>query len=138
MLLAAFEIILRSAGSGTTEANWSESEKLFSAIEAGSLEQVETLLASAATDVNQPNQEGLTPLHYAADRGLAEICQSLLAAGAAVDAKDKSDWTPLRYAALCDQVDVGRILIAAGAETRDALSEEDLSDEFLALLNGKE
>ena len=57
---------------------------------------------------------GLTPLHFAAGHGLAAT-QSLLEAGASVDAVDKEGDTPLHYAADKGHADVARALLEAGA-----------------------
>jgi len=54
-------------------------------------------------------------LHYAALHGHAAATQSLLEAGASVDAVDKHGLTPLRLAAYEGHADVARALIEAGA-----------------------
>lgn len=47
------------------------------------------------------DEEGRTPLHFAADRAQAAVVSSLLALGAAVDSQDAEGMTPLAYAVAC-------------------------------------
>src|SRR5688572_29334315 len=59
---------------------------------------------------------GSTPLHYAAHRGLADVVDALLAAGADVHARERvSDTTPLHWAAEGGHERVVRSLVAHGA-----------------------
>ncbi|CAM9277259.1 unnamed protein product, partial [Ectocarpus sp. 8 AP-2014] len=48
------------------------------------------------------DEEGRTPLHFAADRGQSTVISSLLALGAAVDSRDADGMTPLAYAVACE------------------------------------
>ena len=60
----------------------------------GDIEAVKEFLA-AATNVNVKGVFGQTPLHFAADKEIAEM---LIAKGADVNAKDQDDETPLDWA----------------------------------------
>ncbi|GAB0490285.1 hypothetical protein MMPV_001517 [Pyropia vietnamensis] len=71
--------------------------------------------AAAAAAVNTPDEEGLTPLMRAADRGHAETVALLLAAGADPAVTDGEGWTALTYAGDCGWPDVAAALVAAGA-----------------------
>jgi hypothetical protein len=51
-----------------------------------------------------PCAQGLTALHFAADRGLAEACALLAGLGAQLDALDPAGQSPLFYAAICDHI----------------------------------
>jgi serine protease inhibitor/ankyrin repeat protein len=56
-----------------------------------------------------------TPLHEAAKRGDIEDCQSLIAAGVAVDATDQYGFSALHYAAEHGYKEVAELLVAKGA-----------------------
>ena len=72
------------------------------------------LLISAGADVNAKNNDGDTPLHFAASRDYKKV-QMLLSAGADVNAKDKNGDTPLHRAAKNDHKEIAELLIAKGA-----------------------
>ena len=57
-----------------------------------------------------------TPLHHAADLGNAELVQTLLEAGARVDARCADRWTPLMRACNAGTPAVAKLLVAAGAD----------------------
>ncbi|OSX71275.1 hypothetical protein BU14_0565s0006 [Porphyra umbilicalis] len=76
--------------------------------------------AAAAAAVNATDEEGLTPLIRAADRGHGPVVALLLAAGADTAVADGEGWTPLRYAAECGWPAVAAALVAAGADVAAA------------------
>lgn len=73
-----------------------------------------TLLLPLGTKVNEIDQFGLTPLHYAAKLGQDDVAQHLLANGADVNAVEMlSGRTPIFYASNAAVADV---LLMAGAD----------------------
>jgi len=83
---------------------------------AGGKEIAEILIAEGA-DVNAKSDgSGVTPLHFAADRGHTEVVELLITAGADVNAKNTFSVTPLHSAASEGHKEVGELLIAEGAD----------------------
>jgi ankyrin repeat protein len=82
----------------------------------GDAEAVRALLRSGA-DVNAAQGDGMTALHWAAERGDVEMAEVVLAAGANPSALTRlGDYTPLHAAAKSGSVGVARALLNAGAE----------------------
>lgn len=73
---------------------------------------------------NKPSHEtaAMSPLHWAAKYGRFEAARALVAAGAAIDARDAAKRTPLFYAAEARNFDLLTFLVSAGADVdvRDA------------------
>jgi acyl-CoA-binding protein len=61
-------------------------------------------------------EDGMTGLHWASDRGHAEVADLLLASGADINARDDCGQTALHYAASCGHVAVVRLLLQRGAD----------------------
>jgi ankyrin repeat protein len=93
--------------------------------------------------VRASDDEGWTPLHWAALYGHAECVGFLIAHGAPVDAQSHKGETPLMIAAESRQKSVFAVLLAAGAredlvrengDTAAAILREQKADDFLTLL----
>lgn len=68
------------------------------AVSAGHREIVELLIGKNA-DVNLTNNNGQTPLHYAASKNHFEIAQALIKKGASINTRDRLMQTPLHRCA---------------------------------------
>ena len=90
------------------------------AAEDGNREQVRELLKQHA-DVNAPQPDGMTALHWAARGDDAEMAQLLIGAGAHVKAADRYGMTPLTLAATSGSARMLEILIKAGADPNATL-----------------
>lgn len=86
---------------------------LVAAIQAEAWELV-TRLLEFQPDINA-TFEGMTPLHYAIEKGKPSIARELVKAGADVNARDNNGRTPIFYAATTAVSDV-KLLLEAGAE----------------------
>jgi len=86
----------------------------------GNIQAVKKHLA-AGTDVNAKDDIGLTPLHYAATKEVAEL---LIAKGADVNAKSKVGVTPLDLAILRNNKDTAELLSKHGGKTGEELKAE--------------
>lgn len=91
-----------------------ESE-LMVACAAGWLHVVRRLIASGV-DANHVNQQGETPLTYAATWGHEAVVACLLAKGAKVDHPLEPGWTPLMYAAFRGNRRIVLALLINGAD----------------------
>ena len=93
------------------------------------IEAVKKTLADGA-DVNAKDDNGWTPLHWAALSGHKEVSEYLITMGADVNAKDGTGMTPLHYAAAFDQKEIVELLLASGADV-------NAKDEPRTIKNGK-
>ncbi len=86
------------------------------AAQRGDLAAVRLLLRDGA-DVNAAQGDGMTALHWAAERGNRELAEVLLYAGARVDAGTRiGHYTPLHLAARAAHGQVVTLLLDAGAD----------------------
>jgi uncharacterized protein len=95
---------------------------------------VKALLDSTASDVNELNANGESPLMLAALRGEMEWCVRLLERGARAQL---SGWAPIHYAATGPNPAVVALLLERGAE-RDAASPNGSTPLMLAARYGSE
>ena len=80
------------------------------------IEAVKKTLADGA-DVNAKDDNGWTPLHWAALSGHKEVSEYLITMGADVNAAETvSGMTPLHFAAVGDQKEIVELLLASGAD----------------------
>lgn len=82
----------------------------------GDADAVEALIARGA-DVNVPQGDGMTALHWASERADAALVRVLLDAGATVDAVTRmGDYTPLHLAGKAGSADAVAALLEAGSD----------------------
>jgi ankyrin repeat protein len=80
-------------------------------------------LIAQHVDVNQPQPDGLTALHWAARADDLEIAKMLIGAGANVKVADRYGLTPLTLAATRGSARMLEVLLGAGADANTALPE---------------
>ena len=95
------------AGSGETT--------LVDAVQRRDLAEINTLLAQDA-DVNEPQPDGTTAVHWAAHHGDVDLLNRLIAAGGAVQAMNRYGVTPIWEAASNGHAGVVKALLRGGAD----------------------
>ena len=102
----------------------------------GDLAAVRALLRDGA-DVNAAHGDGMTALHWAAERGEPAIAEVLLYAGANVDAVTRiGHYTPLHLASKAGSAPVIEILLAAGGEVGKRTTSGGVTALHLAAASG--
>jgi len=115
--------------SGKDSRPWTENESIFEVItsEPFDLSKLQNMVQNCtgvgndgtnttATVIASRGDDGMTPLHYAVDRGLIEACEILLDAGAPINAQDNDLQTPLMFAVTCEHEAIVSILMKYGAD----------------------
>ena len=93
--------------------------------------------AAAGSNPNARDDEGRSPLHWAADGGHAGVIAALLAMGAEVDAVDDEGQTALHYAATVESAASCRLLLEAGADPEVEDDDGDTPESLGALALAK-
>ena len=102
----------------------------------GDLDAVRRLLREGA-DVNAPQGDGMTALHWAAERGDPELADVLLYAGARVDAGTRiGHYTPLHLAARGADAVVVEVLLDAGSDPNASTTNSGATPLHLAAATG--
>lgn len=101
-------------------------------IKEGHVEKVREILQKDTTLTSIFDEDGLLPIHWAADRGHVAVIECLIKYGANINSKDIDGQTPLHYAASCGHLDVVKYLLSLGAESiedNDGMKPKDIADE---------
>ena len=106
------------------------------AARAGDFATVRSLLA-AGEDANAAHGDGMSALHWAAERNDAAMARALIHAGAAVDAATRiGRYTPLHVAAAAGHGEAVGVLLASGAAAMAATSTGGATPLHLAAASG--
>jgi uncharacterized protein len=116
--LLAVTAILVSAGTVSRAAGKSD---VADAAMRGDKAALRALLKQNA-DVNAPQVDGATALHWAVYRDDLDTANVLISAGAKVDAANREAFTPLAMASLYGHVPMIERLLAAGADAKQRLA----------------
>jgi ankyrin repeat protein len=107
-----------------------------SAARTGDRDAVKALIKDGA-DVNAPEGDGMTALHWAGERGDAELAATLVYAGANIGAQTRiGQYTPLHIAAKGGNAAVVKVLLAAHADVAAKSSPSGVTALHLAAASG--
>ncbi|XP_035209992.1 acyl-CoA-binding domain-containing protein 6-like [Stegodyphus dumicola] len=108
-----------------------ESKTIFDFVKEGNLNKLELLFSSNPELRDKTDEDGLSLLHWACDRGYSDIAKFLISAGAEVNCQDKDGQTPLHYASSCGHENVIKLLMQNGAKVNiydsDGLTASDVA-----------
>ena len=90
--------------------------EIHSLVKKGEISQIKVLLQKNPEIVNDRDNYGWTPLHFASLKGNQKLAELLIGYGADVNAKDKYGFTPLDLAGLRNHHQMIDFLIAKGAK----------------------
>lgn len=88
----------------------------FDWVKEGNEAKVREILNGEPMIVDMLDQDGLVPIHWAADRGHVKIVEYLIESGANVNSQDRDGQTPLHYAASCGHTEAVKCLLSSGAQ----------------------
>jgi len=89
---------------------------LLSLVTEESLESFTKLINDYPQTCIQADPRGMTPLHWAADRGATDRIQVLLDNGAPINARDDNGETPLHLAVIAGHIEAVELLLSRGAD----------------------
>jgi len=113
-----------------------EDGPIIDATKRGDIEEVQALIQQGA-DVNEAYGDGMTALHWAAERGDLRVAEVLIAAGASVEAGTRiGHYTPLHIAAKAGRPEVVAALIEAGVDVNVATTNSGATPLHLAASAG--
>ncbi len=135
LVVAALCVAAMSVDTAATSAQ-GQSAPVAEAARRGDIAQVRTLVSQGA-DVNASLGDGMTALHWAAERGDDALVPLLLAAGASASVRTRvGDYTPLHLAARSGSATAVTALLAAGASTAVTTSTSGVQPIHLAAGSG--
>lgn len=100
----------REIPSNAENKGWSDSLKIFQAVVDGDIDKVKEFLLDPNNDINCKDDEGMSLLHFAVDRGYLAMTQLLLDHRADTHILDAEGQTPLQYAIDCNHLDIIKLL----------------------------
>ena len=110
--------------------------QLIDAVKTGQLVKVEEAL-NAGADIHQQDEQGWTPLNWAAGKGSVEIVSLLLDRGADVFRTGRDQRTPYKIAVAAKHTDVARLLEKAEQAANGASGDSTSRDYARAYLLGE-
>mmetsp|Transcript_11293 Transcript_11293/g.12942 ORF Transcript_11293/g.12942 Transcript_11293/m.12942 type:complete len:282 (+) Transcript_11293:67-912(+) len=102
---------------GTQKMDWENKEGILFNAQAGDTAEVEKLVnKKGSTVLQEKDEDGLTALHWACDRGHIGTVVKLVSLRAEIDAQDDDLLTPLAYAVISGHEEIACFLVEKGAD----------------------
>jgi len=101
----------------------SKKQNIWEAVAANDTDTIVMLIA-LGQNVNAKDDDGSTPLHYAAAKSNKEVTELLIVEGADVNAKDEDGETPLDFANKVKRPKIAALLRKHGGLTSEELKAE--------------
>lgn len=108
--------------------------QFYDCITQGEIEKVKQYLVKQLVNINELNEDGMSPLMLACFNHHVEIAQLLIEQGANLNVKDLANWSALSYAMFVGNAEIAILLIQSGA-SYDEIEDEE---EFLAFKEVKQ
>ncbi|KAI8377207.1 acyl-CoA-binding protein [Choanephora cucurbitarum] len=99
-----------------TEKEEEETQDVFGYTRLYDLEKLAEVIKSNPQVINT-KQDGLSPLHIAADRGYTDALKLLVEAGADINLKTDDEDTALHLACIAEHLDAAQFLVSKGCDT---------------------
>ncbi|KAI9479596.1 ankyrin repeat-containing domain protein [Zychaea mexicana] len=98
---------------------------LFGYARQNNLDGVRHIISKQRDLVDSKDEDGLTALHHACDRGNVDMAKLLIELGADIDSKTNEQETPLHYACISEQLETAQVLLCQGCDesARDSSGE---------------
>jgi len=130
-------IVFSKPSNGSVELN-DEDKTFLDWVKEGNEEKVAEFMSDDLALVNKPDEEGMHPIHWAADRGHLGVLNFLIKSGADVNSRDQYGQTALHYVVSCDHVDAVDYLLSVGAQPNiadnDGVTPKEIANEQIAAL----
>ena len=107
----------------------------FDLVQEGSLEKLKKCFEKNKCKINETDENGMTLLMWACDRGHLDIVKYILGLGADVNKRDSEGQTCLHYAVSCDYLEIIKILLESKVESN---VEDDEGQKPIDLTQNKE
>lgn len=93
-----------------------EEKNVFDWCKECNVDKVQEMLTAGSSNVNGLDEEGLSLLHWASDRGHTSMVELLLSLDANINIQDEDQQTALHYSVSCDHADVTQLLMDKGID----------------------
>ncbi|XP_077987146.1 acyl-CoA-binding domain-containing protein 6-like [Glandiceps talaboti] len=102
------------------EEDISDDQKtIFDWVKEGNVSRVKSIVRNGDNNIaTQRDEEGLSLLHWACDRGHDDVVKLLLSYKVDINAKDNDGQTPLHYAVTCEFLSIINVLLDNGADPK--------------------